>query len=67
VSTFDSRHKCRGLPFDKLKAPSIVEGLRVDPERAFPSRLEGGLSAVEWVNENWKREIGWKDEGFGET
>jgi len=40
-----------GLPFDKLKAPSTAEGLRVDPERRFftpPSKA--GLGATEWVN-----------------
>jgi len=31
------RYKCRGLPFDKLKAPSEAEGLKVDPEWRFPS------------------------------
>jgi hypothetical protein len=34
------RHKCRGLPFDKLKAPSTVEGLRVDTERRFLPRFK---------------------------
>ncbi len=44
------RHKCRGLPFDKLKAPSIAEGLRVDPERRFLSPpSKAGLRAVERV------------------
>ena len=30
-----SRSKDRSLPFDKLKAPSTAEGLRVDTERRF--------------------------------
>jgi hypothetical protein len=29
------RSKALGLPFDKLKAPSTAEGLRVDTERRF--------------------------------
>jgi hypothetical protein len=29
------------LPFDKLKAPSIAEGLRVDPEQRFTHRPKG--------------------------
>jgi hypothetical protein len=28
-----SRSEARGIPFDKLKAPSSTEGLRVDTER----------------------------------
>jgi hypothetical protein len=29
------RYKSGGLPFDKLKAPSTAEGLKVDPECRF--------------------------------
>jgi len=38
------------LPFDKLKAPSKSEGLRVDPERRFSTPPQkAGLGAAEWV------------------
>jgi hypothetical protein len=51
VNPSTPRHICRGLPFDKLKAPSIAEGLGVDPEWRFPSPpLKAELSAVERVN-----------------
>jgi hypothetical protein len=40
-----------GLPFDKLKAPSIAERLTVDPERRFfTPPLKPGQGAAEWVN-----------------
>jgi len=32
------------LPFDKLKAPSRAEGLKVHPEPRFPPALKGGAS-----------------------
>jgi hypothetical protein len=57
VNPSTHHHKCWGLPFDKLKAPSTAEGLRVDPERRFftpPSKA--GFGATEWVNykmRNW--------------
>ncbi len=34
------RAKARGMPFDKFKAPSTAEGLRVDTERRFLPRFE---------------------------
>jgi carbon-monoxide dehydrogenase iron sulfur subunit len=34
------RSKARGMPLDKLKAPSIAEGLRVDTERRFLPRFK---------------------------
>jgi hypothetical protein len=35
VNPSTPRPEGRGLPFDKLKALSLIEGLRVDPERRF--------------------------------
>jgi hypothetical protein len=35
VNPSTPRPEGRSLPFDKLKAPSTAEGLRVDPERRF--------------------------------
>jgi len=35
------RTSARGMPFDKLKAPSTVEGLRVDTERRVLLQPEG--------------------------
>ena len=58
VNPSTSQHKCWGLPFDKLKALSTAEGLRVDPERRFftpPSKA--GLGAVEWVNPALERAL----------
>ena len=40
-----SRSKVRGLPFDKLKAPSTTEWLRVDTE---PFDFPQGHEQVEW-------------------
>ena len=34
------RSEARGMPFDKLKVPSIAEGLRVDTERRFLPRFK---------------------------
>jgi hypothetical protein len=50
VNPSTPQHKCWDLPFDKLKAPSRAEGLRVDPEWRFltlPSKAR--LGAAEWV------------------
>jgi hypothetical protein len=51
VNPSTPRHKCRGLPSTRAQA----EGLRVDPERRFPSPpSKAGLSAVERVNNTKK-------------
>ena len=34
------RSEARGMPLDKLKAPSIAEGLRIDTERRFLPRFK---------------------------
>jgi len=34
------RTSARGMPFDRLKAPSTAEGLRVDTERRFLPRFK---------------------------
>jgi hypothetical protein len=45
------RPEGQGLPFDKLKAPSNAEGLKVHPEpRPFTQSLKTGLRAAERVN-----------------
>jgi hypothetical protein len=54
VNPSTPHHKCWGLPFDKLKALSTAEGLRVDPERCFfVPPLRAGLGAAERVNPVW--------------
>jgi len=45
VNLSTRRPKGRGLPFDKLKAPSTVEGLEVHPEPCPLPRLESRGSA----------------------
>jgi hypothetical protein len=40
VNHWTPRLKGRGLPFDRLKAPSTAEGLEVYPERRLQPRFE---------------------------
>ncbi len=51
INPFDSWSEGRGMPFDKLKAPSTAEGLRVDTERRFYPDLKIGFGAVERINQ----------------
>jgi hypothetical protein len=51
VNPSTPQHKSWDLPFDKLKALSSIEGLRVDPERRFfTPHSRAYLGAAEWVN-----------------
>ena len=50
------RTSTQGMPFDKLKAPSIAEGLRVDTERCFLPRFKyRGLALSNVSSESFQR------------
>jgi len=61
VNPSTPRPEGQGLPFDKLKAPSTTEGLRVDPERrSLTPPLKAGLGAAERVkSETRMPKYGW--------
>jgi hypothetical protein len=55
VNPSTPRSKGRGLPFDELKALSVAEGLRVDPESgSFTPFSKTGLDATERVNSTFR-------------
>ena len=49
VNPSTPRHKCQGLPFDKLKAPSTAEGSGLTLSGALYTALKGGA---------WRRRMG---------
>jgi hypothetical protein len=58
------------MPFDKLKAPSTAEGLRVDTERRFLPRFENRGLARPNVSNMKKgtldKKVGGSEKAFGE-
>ena len=54
VNPSTPRPKGQGLPFDELKALSVAEGLRVDPEpRSFTASSKTGLGTAERANSSY--------------
>jgi len=55
------------MPFDKLKAPSTAEGLRVDTERRFLPRFENRRLPASNVSNMRKRDVRQKSWWFKES